>query len=202
MRPLKSIIAAAACMLALSNSSAVELAGVKLDDTAKVANTDLKLNGAGIRVKAIFKVYVAGLYLPQKKSSVSDILNMQGPRRITMVMLRDVSSDDFGQSFITGLNNNADKAEKTKIINQTMKFGEMFQQMPGIKKGDILTLDWVPGTGTVSSLNGKKVGETLPDLTFFNAVLKIWIGDNPADSSLKPQLLGTAKDSAAGGKEQ
>ena len=191
---LKTMLASCTLLFALSSAQAVEVAGVKLEDTAKVAGKDLKLNGAGVRVKAIFKVYVAGLYLPEKKSTVADILAQTGPRRVTLVMLRDISSEDFGQSFMTGLNNNADKTEKTKIISQTVQFGEMFQLLPGIKKGDILTLDWIPGSGTVSTLNGKKMGEVIPDVAFYNAVLKIWLGDNPADTSLKPHLLGTAKD--------
>ncbi len=172
---------------------AIELSGVKISDTAKLANKELKLNGAGTRIKAIFKVYTAALYLPEKKSSVSDILAMPGPRRVTLVMLRDVSSDDFGQAFMTGLNNNLDTTEKTKIINQIMKFGEMFASLPGLKKGDVLHLDWVPGSGTQCELNGKKIGELLPDLAFYNAVLKIWLGEKPVDRSLKPQLLGEAK---------
>lgn len=193
---LKSIVASCAFFLSMSSTPALalEVSGVKLEDNIKVAGKDLKLNGAGVRVKAIFKVYVAGLYLPEKKTSVADILAMAGPRRVNIVMMRDVSADDFGQSFITGLNNNSDKSEKTKIMNQTMQFGEMFQALPSIKKGDVLTLDWIPGTGTVSTMNGKKLGEAIPDIAFYNAVLKIWLGENPADSGLKPQLLGTAKD--------
>lgn len=190
---LKKLLAGFACLLLAGQVSAVEVAGVKLEDTNKVGGKDLVLNGAGVRTKAIFKVYVAGLYLTEKKTTVADILAMTGPRRVTLVMMRDVSADDFGQSFITGLNNNADKAEKTKIINQTAQFGEMFTLLPGIKKGDVLTLDWIPGSGTVSTLNGKKMGEVIPDVAFYNAVLKIWLGENPADSSLKPRLLG-AKD--------
>lgn len=192
---LKTMLASLGLMLAVQSFAAtVDIAGVKVEDSAKVANKDLKLNGVGVRTKAIFKVYVAALYLPEKKNSVADILALQGPRRIMLVMLRDVSSDDFGQSFITGLNNNADKAEKTKIINQTAQFGEMFTTLPGIKKGDVLTLDWVPGSGTQSTLNGKKIGEVIPDIAFYNAVMKIWLGENPADSSLKPLLLGAHKD--------
>ncbi len=193
---LKSIVASCAFLLSMSSTPALalEVSGVKLEDNIKVAGKDLKLNGAGVRVKAIFKVYVAGLYLPEKKTNVADILAMTGPRRVNIVMMRDVSADDFGQSFITGLNNNSDKSEKTKIMNQTMQFGEMFQALPSIKKGDVLTLDWIPGTGTVSTMNGKKLGEAIPDIAFYNAVLKIWLGENPADSGLKPQLLGTAKD--------
>lgn len=187
---LKSMLASLGLVVALGSAYAIEVAGVKLDDTAKVAGKDLKLNGAGVRTKVFVKVYAAALYLPEKKSSVAEILAMPGPRRVTLVMMRDVSAEDFGQSFVTGLNNNADKAEKTKIINQTAQFGEMFTLLPGIKKGDVLTLDWVPGSGTQSTLNGKKIGEIIPEQIFYNAVLKIWIGDNPADSSLKPLLLG------------
>lgn len=171
-------------------ASALEVAGVKLDDTARVANKELKLNGAGLRTKAIFKVYVAGLYLPEKKTAVAEIMDAAGPRRLTIVMLRDVSSDDFGQSFMTGLNANSDKAEKSKIFNQTVKMGEIFASIPSLKKGDTVTADWLPGSGTQIHVNGKTVGDALPDLAFYNAFLKIWLGDKPADGALKQGMLG------------
>lgn len=169
---------------------AVEIGGVKMDDTTVVANKELKLNGAGLRVKMVFKVYALGLYLPEKKTTVADILASQGPRRVSIVMLREISSEDFSQAFMSGLNANADSAEKTKILNPSRQFNDMFTRIPGLKKGDVLTVDWTPGIGTQCQLNGKKIGETVPDLTFYNAILKIWIGDKPADSSLKPKLLG------------
>jgi hypothetical protein len=105
-------------------------------------------------------------------------------------MLRDISGEDFGEAFMSGINKNTDKAEKSKIINQMAKFGEIFTAQGSLKKGDILVTDWVPGTGTVMTLNGKSVSEPLPDLAFYNALLKIWLGDKPADTSLKPALLG------------
>ncbi|MGV8892942.1 MAG: chalcone isomerase family protein [Burkholderiaceae bacterium] len=172
------------------SASAVEIAGMKLDDTVRVANTELKLNGAGIRIKAIFKVYVAGLYLPAKKTTAPDILELAGPRRLTLIMLREVSSEDFGQSFMTGLNANSDKAEKSKIINQTIKMGEIFASIPSLKKGDTIFSDWVPGSGTIIQVNGKQVGEVIPGIDFYNAYLKIWLGEKPADSSLKKSMLG------------
>ncbi|MEO6352321.1 MAG: chalcone isomerase family protein [Burkholderiaceae bacterium] len=171
-------------------ASAIEIAGVKLDETARVANQELKLNGAGIRVKAIFKVYVAGLYLPAKKTTVPEILDLAGPRRLTLVMLREVSSEDFGQSFMTGMNANSDKAEKSKIINQMVKMGEIFAAIPALKKGDTIITDWLPGSGMQIQVNGKLVGEILPGIDFYNAYLKIWLGDKPADSSLKQNMLG------------
>jgi len=179
------------CAMALTlPAAAVEVEGVKLDDSAKVAGKDLKLNGAGVRVRAIFKVYVMGLYLPDKKKTAAEVLAVDGPRRFTLVMLRDISGEDFGEAFMSGINKNTDKAEKSKIINQMAKFGEIFTAQGSLKKGDILVTDWVPGTGTVMTLNGKSVSEPLPDVAFYNALLKIWLGDKPADTTLKPALLG------------
>lgn len=180
---------ALACSFALP-AVAAEISGVKFADTAMVGGKELKLNGLGMRTKFVIKVYAAGLYLTEKKTTAPDIMKVDGPRRVTLVMMRDISSDDFGQAFMSGLNANLDKAEKAKIVSQIAKFGEMFATIERLKKGDVLHLDWIPGSGTQAELNGKKVGETVPDLAFYNAVLRIWIGDKPADSSLKPQLLG------------
>lgn len=173
-------------------SQAAEVAGIKFDDTTKVAGKELKLNGLGVRTKFIVKVYAAGLYLPEKKSTPAEVLKLEGPRRVTLVMMRDVSSEDFGKAFMDGLNDNVDKAEKSKLVAQISKFGEMFALLESLKKGDVLHLDWT-GSATQCELNGKKIGEPVPDLAFYNAVLRIWLGDKPVDRSLKPALLGEAK---------
>lgn len=170
--------------------AAVEVAGVKFQDMANVGGHDLKLSGAGVRTKLVFKVYALGFYMQEPQTTVQGALNIAGPRRIQLVSLRDLSSDDFGQAFMTGLNANTTADERTKFLPQTKAFGEMFGSIDGLKKGDVLLVDWLPGVGTVCTLNGKKVGDTLPDVGFFNAIMRIWIGDKPADSSLKPKLLG------------
>ena len=192
---VKSLLAAAvlAAGFSLPAYAVTEVAGVKFDDSVSVAGKDLKLNGAGLRTKMIFKVYALGLYLPEKKTTVADVLAIPGPRRVSIVMLRELSSEDFGEAFMKGLNANSDQAERTKLLPQTMKFGEIFAQIQTLKKGDTLTLDWIPGEGTQCMLNGRKIGEVLPDVAFYNAVLRIWLGEHPADSSLKPAMLGEAK---------
>lgn len=184
---------AAAFFVSGASQAAVDVGGVKFDDTVKVAGKDLKLNGAGMRTKFIVKVYAAGLYLQDKKTTAPEVLKADGPRRVTLVMMREISSDDFGKAFMDGLNANIDKAEKAALVGQISKFGEMFALLEGLKKGDVLHVDWIPGSGTQCELNGKKIGELVPDLAFYNAVLRIWIGDKAVDSSLKPALLGAAK---------
>jgi hypothetical protein len=171
-------------------AGAVEIEGVKLDDTALVGGKELKLNGAGLRTRVIFKVYVMGLYLPEKKRTTAEVLATEGPRRFTLVLLRDIGGADLGEAFMAGLNKNVDAAEKAKLSSQIARFGQMFGAIQQLKKGDVLTGDWLPASGTHLSLNGKPLAEALPDVAFYNAILRIWLGDQPADSSLKPALLG------------
>jgi hypothetical protein len=187
----KGLLAGVLLACAFSHGAqAAEISGVKFDDSVKVGGKELKLNGLGMRTKFIIKVYAAGLYLPEKKSTVPEVLKLDGPRRVTLVMMRDISSDDFGSAFMNGLNNNVDNAEKARLVSQISKFGEMFGAIEGLKKGDVLHVDWIPGSGTQCELNGKKIGDIVPDLNFYNAVLRIWLGNKPVDSSLKPALLG------------
>jgi len=179
------------CAVALARpAGAVEIEGVKLDDTAQVGGKELKLNGAGLRTRVIFKVYVMGLYLPEKKRTAAEVLAAEGPRRFTLVLLRDISGADLGEAFMAGLNKNVDAAEKAKLSSQIARFGQMFGAIQTLKKGDVLTGDWLPASGTQLSLNGKPLAEALPELAFYNAILRIWLGDQPADTSLKPALLG------------
>jgi ribosomal protein L9 len=190
-----SLLAGAALAFAVSLPAAasVDVNGYKFDDTTQVAGKELKLNGAGMRTKLIIKVYAAGLYLPEKKNKVADILKEEGARRVTLQMARDISSDSFGKAFMDGLNENLDKAEKLRIVAQIGKMGELFASVDGLKKGDVLHLDWIPGSGTQCELNGKKLGSPIPDINFYNALLRIWLGDKPVDRSLKPALLGEAR---------
>jgi len=193
LKHTKLVLACAALAAACGAQAAVDVNGIKFEDTNKVGGKELKLNGAGMRTKLVIKVYAAGLYLPEKKSNVADILKLEGPRRVTLVMARDIPAEDLGKAFMDGINENLDKAEKAKIVGQLGKFGEMFAAVDDIKKGDVMHMDWIPGTGTVCELNGKRIGEAASDLNFYNAVLRIWLGDKPVDRSLKPALLGEAR---------
>lgn len=169
---------------------ALEVGGVKLDDTASVGGKTLVLNGASMRQIFVVKIYAIGLYVEKKSSSAAEILAATGPKRITLAILREVNSDEFGQLFITAMSKNSTKEEKAKVVAQTTKFGEIFADLGSVKKGDVIWLDWVPGKGTVTSVNGKQVGEVLPDLAFNQSVMRIWLGEHPPQANIKPALLG------------
>lgn len=179
-----------AAIALLGAAQAIEVGGLKFDDTVRVAGKELKVNGAGIRTRFGFKVYSMVLYLPEKKDTPAAVFDSAGPRRFSLGLLRDVTGDDLGQAFMAGITANTDKAERSRFVNQLAQFGEAFVSIAQGKKGDIINVDWLPDTGTVMTYNGKPIGEPMKDIAFYNAVLKIWLGDKPVDSSLKPQLLG------------
>jgi hypothetical protein len=183
-------LAGLALAVGLGAAHAIEVGGLKFDDTVKVAGKDLKVNGAGIRTRFVVKVYAMVLYLPEKKDTAAGVLDSPGPRRFSLGLLRELTGEELGQAFLAGITANTDKAERSKFVNQLAQFGEAFVNIPSAKKGDVITADWVPEVGTVMTFNGKPIGEPLKDVGFYNAVLKIWLGDKPVDSSLKPQLLG------------
>ena len=168
----------------------VEISGIVVEDSTKVANTELKLNGAGVRTKAFFNVYVAALYQSGQKSTAEEVISMAGPKRLSITMLREVSADTLSKALLDGLNKNCTSEEKTQLFNQMLAIGEIFGMHRYIKPNDQITLDWIPEKGTVIQLNGKKLREPIPDINFYIALLKIWIGEHPAEKSLKKQLLG------------
>ncbi len=187
--PIKELLFCLALTL-VNTVQAVEIAGAKIDETTQVANTPLKLNGAGIRYKVFFKIYVAALYLTETQTTSESILTLSGPKKITLTMLREISSDTLAQAFMDGVKKNTDIAERTRLADQFLKFGRLFASVAEINKGDVISIEWVPTVGCNVLINGKKIGETFTDAGFFNALLRIWIGDNPVDSPLKTKLLG------------
>ncbi|NML85850.1 chalcone isomerase family protein [Polaromonas sp.] len=170
----------------------VEIAGVKLDDSIDFQNTKLQLNGAGIRYKAIFKVYVAALYLGKKVATPEEVYAAPGPKRMSITLLRDIDSKELGKSFTKAFEENAPKAEMSKLIPGLIQQGQIFADQKKIAAGEGFTIDWIPGTGTVILVKGKQQGEAIKEVEFFNAMMRIWLGNKPADWKLKEELLGKA----------
>jgi len=169
----------------------IEVAGVKYDGNAEVAGQKLVLNGAGIRYKAIFKVYTAGLYLTSRAATPDAVLANTGPKRLQVQMLRDIDGEELGKLFTKGMEQNATGAEFASAINGVLRMAEIFTQKKKLSSGESFGVDYIPGTGTVVFVNGKLMpGEPIKEPAFFNLLLKIWLGKSPADNGLKTALLG------------
>ena len=174
------------------SSSAAELAGVKVDDKVKLSASgpDLVLNGAGLRTRYKFKVYVAALYLPEKKPSATEVIALKGPKRVQLWLMRDVEADQMSTALIEGLNANLSAAELEKSKAQIQQLNATLVALRELKEGDVMTFDLLPGAGTRISVNGRLLGTPIAGDDFHVALLKIWLGDNPVQADLKKALLG------------
>jgi hypothetical protein len=168
----------------------VEREGVKFEPTAQVAGTALQLNGTGVRTRAIFKVYAAGLYVPAKSNSPAALLAQKGPRRLSLTMLRNVDADSFAGPLNEGLRNNHTEAQVAAFKPQIDAMNAALKAIDEAKKGDVLHFEFVPESGTRITVNGQQKGASIPGEDFFTAMLRIWLGDKPADADLKKGLLG------------
>jgi hypothetical protein len=187
----KLVTGLAGLMLSLSAIAAqVDVGGVKLEDTTDVAGTKLQLNGAGIRYKAIFKVYVGALYVGKKVATPEEFFAATGPKRMSITMLREIDSNELGKAFTKGFEENAPKGEMSKLIPGLVRMGQVFSDQKKLVAGDTFTNDWIPGVGTVITVKGKVQGEPFKEPEFFNALMRIWLGPNPADWKLKDALMG------------
>jgi hypothetical protein len=176
-----------------ATAAQVDVSGVKLEDTVNVGGANLQLNGAGVRYKAIFKVYVAALYVGKNVATPEEFMAATGPKRLSLVMLRDVDSNEFGKAFTKGFQDNAPKGEMSKLIPGLIRMGQIFSDQKKLVVGDVINNDWIPGTGMVVSIKGKVQVDPFKEPEFFNAFIRIWLGPQPADFKLKDALLGQAK---------
>jgi hypothetical protein len=174
-------------------STTREINGVKLDETINFAGSNLKLNGAGTRFKVVFKVYVAGLYLPEKADTLEKVNQQTGPKRLSVTMLRDIDSSELGKLMTRGIQDNASRTAMSKLVPGLLRMGQIFSDQKKMVAGDNFLIDWVPGKGTVISVKGVAQGEPFKEPEFFDALMSIWLGSTPADFKLKDALLGLAK---------
>jgi hypothetical protein len=205
MNRLALYVAACATSAALStavSAQTLDVAGVRYAPTAAVAGNTLQLNGAGIRHKFVIKVYTAGLYLGAKAATPEAVIAAPGPKRLHVVMLRDIDANELGRLFTRGMQDNAPKEEFSKSIPGTLRMADIFSAKKKLVAGDNFSVDWAPGVGTTVLVNGKAQGEPVKEPEFFNALLRIWLGKQPADGALKEALLGRALSNAGGSPGQ
>jgi hypothetical protein len=179
--------AALALLLFAAPAFALDVGGVKLDDKTAVGGQELVLNGAGIRTRVMFKVYVASLYLPAKANDLASVL-AKAPRRIQMNLLRTLSPDQLVDALNDGLKENNSESELAAVKAQADQLMGIMRSFGEAKEGNVVTLDFVDGA-TAVGFNGAPRG-TIPGEPFNRALTRIWLGDKPVQADLKKALLG------------
>ena len=96
--PLLSVFLLA---VAVGSARAREVAGVRLPGTTTAAGKTLILNGAGVRTRFFFKVYVLGLYLERPVTDAAEVLGTDAVRRAELHVLRSLSAEDITSAILT-----------------------------------------------------------------------------------------------------
>ena len=167
----------------------IMLNGVMLEETAHVGTRNLLLNGAGVRSKYIFDVYVAALYLREKKSRDEDVLADPGEKRIALYFVSEINMQELLYVFKKAFKNNHSDAQLDEMKTQLRQFDDIFTAMGELNEGDVVQFDYQPDLGTSVMINGSLRG-TISGAEFYRALLRIWLGSNPTQEKLKQKLLG------------
>lgn len=174
----------------LPKASAIVVEGHQFDDRISLAGTDLRLNGAGLRAVAWVKGYVAVLYLTQKATTAEQVQAVSGPKRLRLRMLEEATTDHFTRSFNNGVRRNSSEAQLAALKERMAQFTRMIDQLGNVKKGDTIDLDFIPGKGLLFVANGKALGAPIEGEDLYAALLRIFVGNRPADPEMKIGLLG------------
>ena len=186
---MRSVILLTVCMLLLSlPAGAREIADVDVAETVVQTNgTTLHLNGAGIRSKFFFKIYIAALYLENINPDAAQVIESDGGKRMAMHFLYDeVDKDDLVEAWNDGFSGNGSPAQLADLSGQIAAFNALFDT---VKSGDSIILDYIPGAGTSVSIRGENKG-MVAGKPFNDLLLSIWLGKEPVSGDLRDDLLG------------
>jgi hypothetical protein len=181
---MKKLLSIASLVLVAAVAFGVEIAGVKPADSITVEGKTLKLNGAGLRTKLMFKVYVASLYLETSTKDAAAVVSTDQVKSMRLSILRSLKGSQVSEAIEEGFEKNS-KAQMAALKPRLAKLGTM---IPNVEKGDEIELAYVPGKGTVVSVKGSEKG-VIEGKDFADALFSVWLGANPVQEDLKKELL-------------
>lgn len=183
---MRLLAALLATTLLLSSAHALEVAGVQVEEAADVDGKKLALNGAGLRKKLFFKVYVGALYVEQRSGDAAALLAADAPRLVRLHMLRELDRESILKAFREGIEKNSRATAAAALA----KLAQVEKAIPEeLKPGQVVTVTYRPGTGTSLGVQGGTAA-SVEGKDFADAILRVWLGDEPVDADLKAGMLG------------
>jgi hypothetical protein len=184
------LIGVCSAMLAPRRAGAREIAGIRLEESLiqRASGAQLRLAGAGIFRFFLLRYYICGLYLAAS-TPATDALRHDAARRIAMVMLRNVSAGEFLWGLDRGMADNTTAAEMGALRPSLGALRAAIREAGSLARGAHVALDYAPGQGTLLGIDGRVRTSAIPGKPFNDALLRMWLGERPLDSSLKEALL-------------
>ena len=187
---MRTLILAVIAALSLNVAQAVEVAGVKFEDKTSLGTPSPVANGAGMRKKAFFKAYAVALYLPEKQTDADAIFATKGAKRTAITLLRDLTAQQFVDALQDGVASNHSESEFAALKERLNRFSEAMLGIGEVKSGAQGFIGFLPEGASRLTVNNEVRGSDVAGEDFFNALLKIWIGNKPIQDDLKQALLG------------
>lgn len=166
--------------------AANQCAGVTMPDSITAGESELVLNGLGLRLATFVKVkvYVAALYMPEPSDKAEAILQADQPWYLSLSFLRSVGGDDMAKAWSDGFTSNA----KSQLPALKERIATLNAAMADLDEGDTLVFSYAPGKGTRVEVKGVDAA-SIEGQDFASALLSIWLG-KPPNKEIKRGLLG------------
>jgi hypothetical protein len=138
------------------------------------------------------------LYTTQKVSTLDELEKLPGPKRIELIMLQEITGSTASRYFLSDFETAASQEEFSQLINETFQMGAIYNSIAKLKKGDVITIDVIPGKGLTASINGTPL--LVPDTKarYINSelmgriFLRMYVGGRTS-AELRQNLLGQSK---------
>lgn len=189
-RAVLGALAAGAVGRGLAQEPVREVEGFRFDGAIRLGGADLVLNGVGVRRRFFIPVYVGALYVPRRSSDPEVLLNQRGPRRMSLRFVRDVEAELFMNSLDAGMRKHYTALQLEAWKSQWQTLTSVIANVVIARRADHVTWDYTPETGARVMQNSVPIIPSMPGEDFYNAVLRVWLGPQPADADMKRGLLG------------
>lgn len=188
---MRNVFLVCFCLLFALPAAALEIAGVQVPESLTTDDgVVLSLNGAGIRSKFVFDIYIAQLYLEKPAADAQGVLATDSRKRMVMHFLHDkVEKAKLVEAWNEGFLNNSSPEKLVGLKARIDQFNAMFADA---RKDEVIVLDYVPDSGTRVTIAGTEKG-VIPGKDFNDAMLAIWLGEKPVSKDLRTKLLGSGK---------
>jgi chalcone isomerase-like protein len=186
---VRTALALALALAALAPPAAArDVSGIALADEVTVEGRTLLLNGAGLRRKLLWDVYVCGLWLEHPSHDARAILEDDGAWLVELHFVRDVDHEKILDAFRDAFERNS-PGQAERLRPGLVRFHDEVMSELTVHRGETIAIAYVPGVGSSLTVpDGRSA--TYPGKEFADALLRTWIGERPSDRRLEEALLG------------
>lgn len=186
----KSLLCLSLLFLVVTTVPAREVGRIDVPETLTLEDgaTSLVLNGAGVRSRFGFKVYVGSLYLKEKSSDSKIIAAADEPMAITMVWVRDIPLDKITDVYV--------EAFKYAAINKDESLQKnidaFMAALRPCEKNAVTKIVYIPGKGTSMYYNDTQTLH-VEGMAFKESLFRIWLLEEDTftgDKTVRAGMLG------------